>query len=89
MMDALDAGAEDLLREDDVFLITCQPADFIQVSKKLQEMGYTFSSAQVGYLPKNKVKVEDEEACSHIEKLISDLEDNDDVQDVYSNWEEA
>lgn len=89
MMDALDAGAEDLVREDEVFLITCQPADFIQVSKKLQEMGYTFSSAQVGYLPKNKVKVEDEEACSHIEKLISDLEDNDDVQDVYSNWEEA
>lgn len=89
MMDALEAGAEDVKKEEDIFLITTLPADFIEVSKNLQEKGYTFTSAQVGYLPKNKVKVEDPEANAKIDKLISDLEDNDDVQDVYSNWEEA
>lgn len=86
MMDALDAGAEDVKSEEEVFLITTEIKDFMAVHNALQEKGYTFSSAQIAYLPKNEVEVEDPEARLKIEKLLDALEDNDDVQDVYSNY---
>jgi transcriptional/translational regulatory protein YebC/TACO1 len=88
MMDALDAGAADFDADDDeVFEITTAPEDFGTVLEALQAKGYTFLSAAVEMVPQNYVKLESEEDIKNMEKLIEVLEDNDDVQHVYHNWD--
>lgn len=84
MMDALDSGADDVKKEDECYVITSESSNFSSVRDELQNKGYNFIMAQVGYLPKNTVAVSDE-IREQVEKIIDDLEDNDDVQDVYSN----
>jgi YebC/PmpR family DNA-binding regulatory protein len=89
MMDALDAGAADFDADDDeVFEITTTPEDFGAVLEALQAKGYTFLSAAVEMVPQNYVKLESEEDIKNMEKLIEVLEDNDDVQHVYHNWDQ-
>ena len=88
MMDALDAGAADFVAEDTYFEIQTEPDDFSAVRTALEEKGYTFASAQVENVPQTTVKLEKEEDIINMNKLIDALEDNDDVQNIYHNWEE-
>ena len=88
MMDDLDAGADDMQADDDCFEITTAPDAFGEVLAKLEEKGYTFASAGVDMVPQTYVKLEKEEDIKNMEKLIDMLEENDDVQNVYHNWEQ-
>lgn len=89
MMDALDAGADDMTADEDCFEITTSPDAFGDVLAKLEEKGYVFASAEVEMVPQNYVKLENEDDIKNMEKLIDFLEENDDVQNVYHNWEQA
>ena len=89
MMDALDAGADDMdASDDECFEITTTPDGFGTVLAVLEEKGYSFVSAKVEMVPQNYVKLESEEDIKNMEKLIDLLEDNEDVQNVYHNWEQ-
>lgn len=87
MMAALEAGAEDFGVEEDSYEITTVAEDFIQVLNSLKEAGYGNIKGDIMYIPQSYVKVEDEEALKNLEKLIDALDDNDDVQEVYHNWD--
>ena len=87
MMAALDVGAEDFEIQDDSYEITTAPEDFISVFNGLKEAGYNDIKGDVMYIPQTYVKVEDEEAIKNLGKLIDALDDNDDVQEVYHNWD--
>ncbi len=82
----LDAGAEDLKSEDDVFEIVCPPDKFESVKKSLESSNIPVESASVGLIPKNTVRVEGKDA-EHLLKLLDELEDHDDVQNVHSNFD--
>ncbi len=89
MMDALDAGADDMdASGDEVFEITTTPDAFGKVLEALEEKGYSFLSAGVDMVPQTYVKLESEEDIKNMEKLIDLLEENDDVQNVYHNWDQ-
>ena len=88
MMDALDAGASDLEADGPVFEITCEPDDFNTVTKALEEKGYVFASAAIEMVPQNYVKLTDEEDIKNMTKMIELMEDNDDIQNVYHNWDQ-
>ena len=88
MMDALDSGAEDMSVEGEVFEITTDPDVFGAVLEALEAKGYSFVSAAVEMVPQNYVKLESEEDIKNMEKLIDALEDNDDVQNVWHNWDQ-
>ena len=86
MMDALDAGAADVQPDGDVMEITTEPDDFNAVVKALEEKGYTFASAQIEMVPQTYVTLTAEGDLKNMQKLIDFLEDNDDVQNVWHNW---
>ncbi len=86
MEDALEAGAADFEADDDVFEITTEPDDLGMVRDALTDKGYTFISADVAEIPSSTVDLTDEEAVEKMTKLLDMLEDNDDVQQVYHNW---
>ena len=87
MMDALDAGAADFEAEDDVFTIYTDPDDFNTVADALTKKGYAFVSAQIEQVPAEYKKLESEEDIKMMEKLLDAMEDDDDVQNVWHNWE--
>ena len=87
MMIALDAGAEDFDSTDEIYEITTAPSDFATVSEKLQEQGVEFLEASVQQVPSTTVSL-DETASEKMQRLIDNLEDLDDVMNVYHNWEE-
>ena len=87
MMLALDAGAEDMKAEEDVYEIYTAPSDFSAVREALEQQGLTFLSAEVNKIPQNTVAVTDPEMLKNIQKLLDMLEDNDDVSNVYHNAE--
>ena len=87
MEDALESGATDIEVEDDIFTIYTEPSDFSSVNETLTEMGYTFASAEVEMVPATYTKIDDTEAITKMQKLLDNLEDNDDVQNVWHNWE--
>jgi len=84
MLEALDAGAEDISDEDDVFEIITAPADFSSVREQLEKAGYSFVTAEIAMIPQNYVEV-NEEVSSKVMNLIEKLEDHDDVQNVFTN----
>jgi transcriptional/translational regulatory protein YebC/TACO1 len=84
---ALDAGAEDFNFDGDVFEITTAPNDLGMVRDALEEKGYSFLSAEVQYIPQTMSTIDDEEMVTKMEKLIDMLEDNDDVQAIWHNWD--
>ena len=86
MMDAMEAGADDFEADGDVFTIYTLPDDFNDVVANLGK--YTFVSAQIEMVPQNYQKLEGEEQIKLMEKLIDIMEDDDDVQNVWHNWEE-
>ncbi len=88
LMDALDAGAEDMQAGGEVFEITTDPDAFSTVAEALEKKGYTFLEAEVQMVPQNYVKLTDEEDVKNMTRLIELLEDNDDVQNVWHNWEQ-
>ena len=87
MEDALEAGAADFQADDDVFEIFTEPDDFSGVNEDLSGKGYTFASAEVEMVPNTYTKLADEEQQTKMQKLLDMLEDNDDVQNVWHNWE--
>ncbi len=88
MMDALDSGADDFNGEGDFYEISTDPDDFRTVRDALEGKGYKFESASIEKIPQNTIKLTDEHDILMMEKLIENLEDNDDVQEIYHNWEE-
>ena len=88
MMVALDAGAEDFAEEEDSFEITTAPADFDAVHKALEEQGIVMVSAEVSMIPQTYVTLTDEADITNIGRILDLLDDDDDVQEVYHNWEE-
>ena len=84
---ALEAGADDFNFDGDVFEITTEPNDLGAVRDALETAGYSFLSAEVAYIPQTMTTLDDEEAITKMEKLIDMLEENDDVQAVWHNWE--
>lgn len=89
MEDALEAGASDFQADEDVFEIYTEPSDFSGVLEDLTAKGYEFVSAEVEMVPDTYTAIEDEEAVTKMQKLLDALEDNDDVQNVWHNWENA
>ena len=87
MMDALDAGASDFEAEETVFTIYTEPDDFNAVADALGKK-YTFVSAQIEQVPNEYKKLESEEDIKMMEKLIDAFEDDDDVQNVWHNWDQ-
>ena len=85
MMEALDAGAEDFVAQDDAFEVYTAPSDFSAVREALEGKGYTFLSAEVAMIPQNTVDINDPETVEKVYRFLDNLEDNDDVQEVYHN----
>ncbi len=88
MEDALEAGAFDFNKSDDVYEIATEPADFAAVRDNLEKKGYAFVSAQLEQVPDIYNKVDDNELSEKLTKLLDMLDDNDDVQNVWHNWEQ-
>ena len=88
MMDALDAGAEDFSPDGPVFEITTDPDSFNAVVKALEHKRYTFESAEIEMVPQNYVTMTGEDDVKNMNKLIDMLEDNEDVQNVWHNWQQ-
>ena len=85
-MDALEAGADDLSVTDDCFEITTSPEDFPAVRDAL-EGKYTISSAEISMVPQTMTKITDEEHITLMGRLLDNLDEDDDVQNVYHNWD--
>ncbi len=83
----IEAGAEDFSAEENHFEIYTEVADFGSVRKALLEAGYEFSMAELRYLPQSFVGLSSEDDIKNLNKIIDNLEDNDDVQNFYSNYE--
>jgi YebC/PmpR family DNA-binding regulatory protein len=88
MMIALDAGAEDFSEEEDSYEITTDPADFNDVHKALEEQQITMASAEVTMIPQTYVSLTEEADITNIGRILDLLDEEDDVQEVYHNWEE-
>ena len=88
MMVALDAGAEDFSEEEDSFEILTAPEDFSAVRQALEEAGVPMAAADVTMIPQTYVELTSEEDIKNITKTLDMLDDDDDVQDVYHNWDE-
>ena len=86
---ALEAGAEDILSEDGVFEIYTAPEDLSTVREAVEAAGYAIESADLDKIPSNYVSLTSEEDIKMMNLLLEHLEDNDDVQEVYHNWENA
>ncbi|MBQ1679403.1 MAG: YebC/PmpR family DNA-binding transcriptional regulator [Oscillospiraceae bacterium] len=87
MMDALDAGAADFEADETVFTIYTDPDDFNAVAEALGKK-YSFVSAQIEQVPNEYKKLENEDDIKMMEKLIDAFEDDDDVQNVWHNWDQ-
>lgn len=88
MMTALDAGAEDFSEEEDSYEVITAPDDFSAVREKLEEAGITMVSAEVTMIPQTWVELTDETAIKNLQKTLDLLDEDDDVQAVYHNWDE-
>jgi YebC/PmpR family DNA-binding regulatory protein len=84
---AADGGAEDIERDGDVFQVTSAPESLSAVRQAIEGGGFTVDSAELQLVPKTTVAVEDETKARQVMRLIDALEDNDDVQDVYANFD--
>lgn len=85
--DAIEAGAEDIVNEVEVFEVITSSTDLESVRSYLSDKGYEFITAEVEKVPANYVSVTDAESVEKMNKLLEMLEDNDDVQEIWHNWE--
>ena len=88
MMQALDAGASDFSAEDKVFEVYTEPDDFDTVKEALKTAGLPILESQVEMVPQNYIKLTSEDDIKNMTKMLEVMEDNDDVQNVWHNWEE-
>jgi YebC/PmpR family DNA-binding regulatory protein len=88
MMDAMDCGADDFEAEEDCFTIYTTVDDFNAVADGMAAKKYTFVSAQIEMVPQNYQKLDNEDQIKQMEKLIDTMEDDDDVQNVWHNWDQ-
>lgn len=88
MMLALDAGAEDFSEEDDCYEIITAPDDFDAVNEALSNSGIQFASAEVTMLPQTYVELTAEDDLKKMRRILALLDEEDDVQNVYHNWDE-
>ncbi len=89
MMDALEAGADDMSNEGQVFEVYTTPEAFPEVTAALEAKGYKFLSAQVEMVPQTYVKLTNEDDIKNMTKMLDMFEDNEDVQNVWHNWDDA
>jgi YebC/PmpR family DNA-binding regulatory protein len=89
MMAALEAGADDVSDDGGTWSITCNPSDTFEVKEALEGAGYTVVSADMPMVSDNLVPVTSVEDAKKLMRLMESIEDNDDVQDVYSNFDIA
>lgn len=87
MMQALDAGAEDIAEENGKFVITTEFSEFMNVKENLEKEGFLIESAELTMIPENNVEITDEEMATKVLKLYEALEENEDVQNIYANFE--
>jgi YebC/PmpR family DNA-binding regulatory protein len=85
-MQAIEAGAEDIKSEEEYFEIVTSPEDFSKVRESL-ESKYTFLESEIQLIPQNFVKLGSEEQIKSMERLIENIEDLDDIQNIYHNWD--
>ena len=88
MMQALDAGAEDFAEEEDSYEILTDPDAFEEVRKALEDAKIPMLSAEVTMIPQNYVELTDETAIKNLQRTLEMLDEDDDVQAVYHNWDE-
>ena len=88
METALEAGAEDFMGDEGVFEIYTVPEDLYSVAEALQAAGYTFASAEKAKIPSTMVQLTNEDDIKFMNLLIDKLEEDDDVMEVYHNWEQ-
>ena len=88
MMMALDAGAEDFNEEEDSFEILTSPADFSAVREALEAEGIPMADAAVKMIPQTYVELTDETDINNLQRILDFLDEDDDVQEVYHNWDE-
>lgn len=88
MMIALDAGAEDFIEEDDSFEILTDPDSFSAVRESLEKAGIPMAQADISMIPQTWVELKDEQDIKNMNKILDLLEEDDDVQQVYHNWDE-
>ena len=86
MMEALEAGASDYQKDGEVHVVYTDPDDFADVVAALQDK-YTFASAQIEMVPQNYQTLENEDDIKNMQKMLDAMEDDDDVQNVYHNWD--
>jgi transcriptional/translational regulatory protein YebC/TACO1 len=84
---AADGGADDIELDGDVFQVTSAPESLSSVRAAIEAAGFSVDSAELQLVPKTTVAVEDEGKARQVMRLIDELEDNDDVQDVYANFD--
>lgn len=84
---AIDAGASDVNVEDEYVEVRTEPSDLHAVKMKLEQAGCTISKSEITYIPKNTVEISDAEASAKILKLVDLLEEDDDVTEVYGNFD--
>ena len=87
MLAAAEGGAEDVERDGSSFQVTSAPEDLESVREAIEAAGFAVESAELTMVPKTTVEVEDEATAKKIVRLIDALEENDDVQDVYANFD--
>ena len=89
MEDALEAGATDFLQDEGIFEIRTDPYDCGLISSDLSDKGYKFLSAEVAYIPTTYTALDDPEDIKNMSRMLEMFEDNDDIQGVWHNWENA
>ena len=87
MMDAMDCGADDFEAEDDCFTIYTVPEDFNAVADGLTKKGYSFVSAQIEMVPGEYKSLDNPDDIANMEKMLDIFDDDDDVQNVWHNWD--
>ena len=87
MEDALEAGASDIIADDGIFEIRTEPDDLSAVKEALEGMGYKIESAEPDKIPSTYVTLESEDDLKKMNLLLEKLDEHDDVQNVYHNWE--
>ena len=87
-IDALDAGAADFQPEEGCFTVYTDPDDINTVAKALEDKGYKFDSAQIEMVPQSYQKLDKQEDRDNMEKMLDLFEEDDDVQNVWHNWDQ-
>ena len=89
MEDALEAGASDFEADADIFTVYTEPEDLSGVRDDMEAKGYVFASAEIEQVPSTYTKIDDPDVQVQMQKMLDMFDDNDDIQNVWHNWEDA